>query len=67
MFTVGQKVWCKVYGEGVVDSVDAGEIYPVEVEFPKGKWDRYTVDGKLYVDEYELYEDDDEPSLYVIE
>ena len=67
MFKVGQKVICKVYGEGVVDSVDAGETYPVEVEFPNGKWDRYTVDGKLYEDEDELYETDDEPSLSVIE
>ena len=67
MFKVGQKVICKVHGEGVVDGVYAGEIYPVEVEFPNGEWDRYTVEGKLYVDEDELYEYDGEPSLSVIE
>ena len=60
MFKVGQKVICKQYGEGVVDNVDAGEIYPVEVEFPNGEWDCYTEDGKLcYLD--------DVPSLSVIE
>ena len=60
MFKVGQKVICKVHGEGVVSCVDAGKSYPVEVEFPNGEWDRYTVEGKLF-------EDDDEPSLSVIE
>ena len=60
MFKVGQKVICKVYGEGVVVGVDAGEIYPVDVEFITGESDAYTSDGKLY-------EDDDEPCLSVIE
>ena len=34
--------------------------YPVEVDFLDGCWDGYTADGKLN-------EDDDEPSLSVIE
>ena len=59
MFEVGQKVICKVYGEGVVDGVDDDETYAVCVEFIGG-WACYTKDGKLY-------EDDAEPSLSVIE
>ena len=60
MFKVGQKVICKVYGEGVVDGVDVGKSYPVAVEFTSGEWDFYMEDGKLcYLD--------DEPSLSVIE
>ena len=62
MFKVGQKVICKVYGEGVVISVDdePGEVYPVDVEFAVGGRNCYTEDGKLWVL-------DDEPSLTVIE
>ena len=60
MFKVGQRVICKVHGEGVVSCVDVGEIYPVDVDFITGESDLYTSDGKLY-------EDDDEPSLSVIE
>ena len=59
MFTVGQKVICKQYGEGVVEGVDEDGAYPVDVGFISGEWDCYTEDGKLY-------EDDDEPSLSVI-
>ena len=60
MFKVGQKVICKKYGEGVVNCVDVGEIYPVDVDFITGEWDCYTEDGKLcYLD--------DVPSLSVIE
>ena len=59
MFKVGQKVWCEKHGEGVVTGTDEDGTYPVDVEFI-GEWDCYTADGKLY-------EDDDEPSLSVIE
>ena len=59
MFTVGQKVICKQYGEGVVEGIDEDGAYPVDVGFISGEWDCYTEDGKLY-------EDDDEPSLSVI-
>ena len=58
MFKVGQKVICKKCGEGVVYCVD-DETYAVCVEFIGG-WACYTKDGKLY-------ENDDEPCLYVIE
>ena len=60
MFKVGDKVICKVYGEGVVEGTDEDGAYPVDVGFVNGKWDCYTEDGKMF-------EDDDEPSLSVIE
>ena len=62
MFTVGQKVYCKVYGEGVVVGVsgDVDETYPVAVEFASGEWDFYMEDGKLCCL-------DDKPCLTVIE
>lgn len=60
MFKVGQKVWCKVFGEGVVTGVEDMYTYPIEVDFLSGEWDSYTKDGKLYGN-------DDEPSLSVIE
>ena len=60
MFKVGQKVRCKVHGEGVVTSTDEYGTYPVDVEFVGGELDSYTEDGKLYAD-------DDEQSLFVIE
>lgn len=62
MFKKDQKVFCKVHGEGVVTNV-GGVVciaYPVDVEFIGGAWDCYTEDGMIY-------EDDDEPSLSVIE
>ena len=55
MFKVGQKVICKVHGEGVVENVDEDGTYPVAVVFVGGEWDCYTEEGKLY--------EDDEPSL----
>ena len=61
MFKVGQKVICKVYGEGVVTNVDGvNESYLVIVQFIGGRWDCYTEDGMIH-------EEDDMPSLSVIE
>ena len=60
MFKVGQKVICKVHGEGVVSCVDADGEYPVDVEFIGGAWDCYTEDGSWF-------ENGDEPCLSVIE
>ena len=60
MFKVGQKVICKVHGEGVVENVDADGACPVDVDFISGEWDCYTEDGKLWFL-------DDESSLSVIE
>ena len=60
MFKVGQKVVCKVFGEGVVTEVDFRTVYRIEVSFLSGKFESYTEDGKMY--EY-----DDEPRLSVIE
>ena len=60
MFKVGQKVICKVYGEGEVTEVVDMHSYPIGVDFLNGEWEDYTTDGKMY-------EHDDEPSLSVIE
>ena len=62
MFKVGQKVFCKVCGEGVVTKVIEYKhrTYPVEVDFLNGEWECYTGDGRQYSDE-------GEPSLSVIE
>ena len=60
MFKVDQKVFCKVHGEGVVTEVEVTPPYRIEVDFLGGEWECYTSDGKLN-------EDDDEPSLSVIE
>ena len=61
MFKVGQKVRCDMFGEGVVSEVgDENQTYPVVVKFIRDVWDSYTADGRWF-------EDDDEPSLSVIE
>ena len=61
MFKVGQKVRCDMFGEGVVSEVgDENQAYPVVVKFIRDVWDCYTDDGRWF-------EDDDEPSLSVIE
>ena len=59
MFKVGQKVICKVHGEGVVTKVEDMHTYPVEVDFLSGEWECYTSDGKWNFN-------DIEPSLSVI-
>ena len=60
MFKVGDKVICKVHGEGEVTAVEDMRTYPVEVDFLNGEWEFYTKDGRQCSDE-------DEPSLSVIE
>ena len=60
MFKVGQKVICKVHGEGVVTEVEATPPYRIEVDFLGGGWECYTSDGKLPSCSIE-------PSLSVIE
>ena len=60
MFTVGQKVYCKVLGEGVVTGVMDRRTYPIEVDFLNGECEDYTVDGRMCKDDPEL-------SLTVIE
>ena len=56
MFTVGDKVWCLIYGQGVVTEVNDergfGTSYPTLVKF-QNKDDLiicYTNDGKHFVD-----------------
>ena len=60
MFKVGQKVICKVHGEGVVTEVEATPPYRIEVDFLGGGWECYTSDGEMRFN-------DIEPSLTVIE
>ena len=60
MFKVGQKVICKVHGEGVVTEVETTPPYRIEVDFLGGEWECYTSDGKWNFN-------DIVPSLTVIE
>ena len=60
MFEVGQKVICRVYGEGVVTEVDFRTVYPIKVSFLSGYVECYTSYGKMYEYDYE-------PRLSVIE
>ena len=50
MFTVGQKVWCLIYGQGVVEEIlHASEgVYPVVVRFNDKLSACYTSDGKYH-------------------
>lgn len=47
MFQVNQKVWCAIYGAGVVAGIrQEGAAYPVVVKFNVGRTVAYTRDGK---------------------
>lgn len=51
MFKVGQKVWCAIYGAGVVaevDGVNAIGSYSIVVAFSNGRTSSYTSDGKWF-------------------
>ena len=50
MFKVNQKVWCAIYGAGVVVEIHQSAAYPVEVRFNNGQICVYTSDGKYYAD-----------------
>ena len=52
MFKVGQKVWCAIYGAGVVTEIQhvIEGVYPVEVKFNDDLTRVYTSDGKYYDD-----------------
>lgn len=52
MFKVGQKVWCAIYGAGVVEEIHraSGGVYPVEVNFSDVFYASYTSDGKWFVE-----------------
>ena len=52
MFKIGQKVWCAIYGAGVVVEMQhaSGGEYPVKVRFNNGRTRVYTSDGKYYPD-----------------
>lgn len=48
MFKVNQKVWCAMFGEGVVTRININEeIFVVEVTFNCDKYVSYTSDGKF--------------------
>ena len=46
MFEVGQKVWCVMFGEGVVTDIDKGYTYPLIVKFTNGVKKTYALNGK---------------------
>ena len=55
MFKVGQKVWCAIYGAGVVTEVDgesAIEDYNVVVRFTDEHVAIYTAEGKYHAKSY---------------
>ena len=45
-FHVGQRVWCVIFGEGVVAEIICG-VYPVKVRFENGEVDTYTGEGHI--------------------
>ena len=48
MFYVGQKVWCVVYGAGVIANIRQEGTYPIYVKFKNSTINTtYTSDGKL--------------------
>ena len=51
MFKVNQKVWCAIYGAGVVEEIcqECGVTYPILVKFNNFSLD-YTADGRVYVE-----------------
>ena len=50
MFKVNQKVWCAIYGEGVVTEIqhESERAYPVEVKYSNKRSVTYTADGKYH-------------------
>ena len=48
LFTVGQRVWCVIFGEGVVAEITC-DRYPVKVKFENGEVGAYTSEGHLVV------------------
>ena len=47
-FYVGQKVWCVLFGEGVV-AQSTHDMYPVKVKFKTGDVRTYTREGYMYI------------------
>ena len=53
MFKLNQKVWCAIYGEGVVTEVDgesATDLYCIIVRFTDERIVSYTSDGKYHIE-----------------
>ena len=50
MFKVGKKVWCAIYGAGVVEAIhQESTTYPILVKFNDLSLD-YTADGRVYAE-----------------
>ena len=47
MFKVGQKVWCVIFGEGVVAEINQNS-YPIKVKFKNGEVSTYTSGGYMF-------------------
>ena len=47
LFTVGQRVWCVIFGEGVVAEITC-DRYPVKVKFENGEVESYTSGGHMF-------------------
>ena len=47
LFTVGQRVWCVIFGEGVVAEITC-DVYPVKVKFENGEVESYTSKGHVF-------------------
>ena len=47
MFTVGQKVWCVIFGEGVVAEINH-DLYPIKVKFKNGEVETYKSGGYMF-------------------
>ena len=52
MFKKDQRVWCAIYGQGVVTEIqhESEGIYRVDVKINGGRSARYTSDGRYYAD-----------------
>ena len=48
IFKVQDKVYCCVYGHGVIKNIYDSGIYPIEVFFNNENENYYTLDGRLY-------------------
>lgn len=49
-FKVGDRVYCPLFGEGVVKGIDDGDVFSIDVEFDSGATASYTSDGRYSVE-----------------
>ena len=48
--SIGDEVWCVSMGWGTITNI-TNDDYPICVEFDSGKWDSFTMEGRLYKDD----------------